>query len=53
MAQNEQPSNQGQEELAMLIHGHTCPLGYRCLASDCVECIQIYMERGGENHGGK
>lgn len=47
MIENEQPSNQGQEELAKLMHGHTCPLDYRCRASDCVECLQIYMEQEG------
>lgn len=33
------------EGLAMLLHGKECPVGYKCLAPDCIECIQIYMEQ--------
>lgn len=51
MVENEQPHTPSQDPLAKLMHGQRCPLGYRCLASDCVECLQIYMEQGGENHG--
>lgn len=53
MERNEQPRNPGQEELATLMHGHACPLAYCCLALDCVECLQKYIDRGGENRGGK
>lgn len=45
MAQNEQGLS--QEDLAALIHGHACPAGYRCQAPDCIECLQIYIDRGG------
>ena len=34
------------EGLAMLLHGKECPVGYKCLALDCIECIQIYMDKG-------
>ena len=33
------------EALAMLLHGKECPVGYKCLAMDCIECIQIYMDK--------
>ena len=49
MVQNEQSLS--QEDLAALIHGGTCPAGYSCQALDCIECLQNYMDRGGENHG--
>lgn len=41
------------EGLAMLLHGQSCPVGYRCQASDCIECLQIYIDRGGETNGSK
>lgn len=53
MAKDEQPQELSQETLATLLHGQECPVGYRCQALDCVECLQIYMEQGGGNGGGR
>jgi hypothetical protein len=45
----------GQNELATkglaaLLYNHKCPVGCRCMANDCVKCLQLYMEKGGQ-HG--
>lgn len=54
MAQNEvQPLDLASEGLAMLLQTGDCPVGYRCQASDCIECLQIYIDRGGETNGRK
>jgi hypothetical protein len=37
--------------LAQLLHKRGCPMGYACLASDCVECLQKYIEREGLQNG--
>ena len=52
MVHDEQPQAMSQQDMAALIHGQSCPAGYRCLASDCMECLQMYIDRGGENSGG-
>lgn len=41
-----------QEALATLLHGSTCPVGYKCLAADCVECLEIHMEKEVAGNGG-
>lgn len=52
MATNEQqPLDITGEGLAMLLHGKECPVGYKCLDLDCLECLEIYIDRGGENNG--
>lgn len=52
MAQNEgqqhDPTNEG---MAMLLQTGDCPVGYRCLAMDCLKCLQIYMDQEAENNG--
>lgn len=48
MATNEQqPQDLNGDALAMLLHGNECPVGYKCLAMGCIECLQIYMDQGG------
>lgn len=32
------------EALAGLLHGCSCPVGYKCQAPDCVECLEIHIE---------
>ena len=39
-----------EDKLSTLLHSKKCPVGYRCLATDCIECLEIYTERG-EHHG--
>ena len=35
-----------EQTLAALLHGRECPFGYECMATDCVECVKIHMEKG-------
>lgn len=42
-------NEQQPQDLAMLLYLQECPVGYNCLALDCIECLHIHMERGGEN----
>ena len=46
------PLDLTSEGLAMLLHGKECPVGYKCLALDCIECIQIYMDRAERKDNG-
>ena len=40
---------QKEHIVATLLHGRECPVGYECLATDCVECLKIHMEKGAAN----
>ena len=52
MAQNDDgPAVLTPAGVAMLLQSGDCPLGYRCLAMDCMDCLKIYMDRGGGNDG--
>lgn len=52
MAANEQPPlHLTHEDLARLLLTGDCPVRYNCLAMDCLECLEIYIDRGGENNG--
>lgn len=42
---------QSNQILAALLHGRECPFGYQCMATDCVECVKIRMEKGGAEDG--
>ena len=42
------PSN---KPLASLLHIRECPFGYQCMATDCMECAKIRMEKGGIDDG--
>ena len=54
METNEQrPLSLAGDGLAMLLHGKECPVGYKCLAPDCMECLEIYMDKGGESDGNR
>ena len=37
---------QKQQLPATMLHNKECPVGYKCLATDCVECLKIHMEKG-------
>lgn len=51
MAQNEErPPYLAGEGLARLLQTGDCPVGYNCLAMDCLECLQIYIDQGGGHH---
>ena len=45
----QQPLSLAGDGLAMLLHGKECPVGYKSLAPDCIECIQIYMDKEADN----
>ena len=51
MTENEE-RQQGltHEALAGLLLTGDCPVGYRCLAMDCLKCLQIYIDQGGGNN---
>ena len=40
---------QDDQIMGTLLHSRECPVGYRCLAVNCDECVKIHMERG-EDH---
>ena len=40
---------QSEEILVTLLHGRECPFDFKCLATDCMECVKKHMERG-EHH---
>lgn len=45
MAQNEEERpTQGQHGLARLLHEQYCPVGCNCLATDCMECLEMYAD---------
>ena len=44
MDEQETP-NQGS--LAGLLYEQDCPVGYNCLAMDCMKCLELHAERGG------
>ena len=35
------------ENMMILLHAGECPYGYKCREMDCMECMEIYMEKGG------
>jgi hypothetical protein len=37
---------QGEQLMADLLHNRECPVGYQCLATDCIECLKLHMEKG-------
>lgn len=39
------------EALAGLLHGSTCPMGYNCRATDCVECLEKHAEKEAADNG--
>lgn len=54
---NQKVEQEGQttamERLITLLHGRECPFDFQCLATDCVECVKIHMEKEGEPEDGK
>lgn len=40
---------QKQQITATMLHNKECPVGYKCLATDCIECLKIHMEKGATN----
>lgn len=45
----QETSNQGS--LAGLLYEQDCPVGYNCLAMDCMKCLELHAERGGTTNG--
>ena len=41
---------QDDQRMGTLLHNRECPVGFQCLAVDCIECMKIHEERG-EHHG--
>lgn len=39
------------EIMAALLHRRECRFFPACLAADCMECVEIHMEKEGVNHG--
>lgn len=39
------------ETVAALLHGRECPFDFQCLSTDCVECMEIHLEKEGEKDG--
>ena len=37
---------QNEQTLAGLLHDRECPFDYQCVATDCMECVKIHMEKG-------
>ena len=33
-----------------LLYDKDCPFGYKCLAVDCMECMEMYAAQQGENN---
>lgn len=40
---------QKKQIMAPLLHSRECPVGYKCQATDCIECLKIHMEKGAAN----
>lgn len=40
---------QKQQLPATMLHKKECPVGFKCLATDCIECLKIHMEKGAAN----
>lgn len=32
------------QSLAVLLYDRECPFEYKCLSSDCIECIRLHTE---------
>jgi hypothetical protein len=48
---NNPQNNLATTGLAGLLHNHVCPVNGRCMACDCVECLQAHMEQEVQPHG--
>ena len=40
-----------QNGLVGLLYSKSCPVGYKCLAMDCMKCLELYADGKGEAHG--
>ncbi len=38
---------QSNQTLAGLLHERECPFDYQCMATDCMECVKMHMEKEG------
>jgi hypothetical protein len=38
-----------EQTLAALLYERKCPFDYRCLSTDCMECVKMQMEKGRTN----
>lgn len=54
MAQNEQErTTKGQNGVAGLLYGKDCPLDYKCLTTDCMECLKMHTDMEDLTNGGE
>lgn len=42
-----------QNGLAGLLYSKDCPVGYKCLTTDCMKCLEMYADMEGRNNGGE
>lgn len=45
--------DQDQNGMAGLLYGKDCPLGYKCLAMDCMKCLEMYADMEDLTNGGE
>lgn len=51
MENNEQErAAMAQNGLAGLLYSKDCPVGYKCLAMDCMKCLEMYADMEGETN---
>ena len=36
---------ESDNSMEILLHAHDCPVNYRCMTNDCVECVKIHLEQ--------
>lgn len=51
MAEKKPTTQTPSERLAALLYKQACPLLYKCLASDCMECLEMHADMEGETDG--
>ena len=42
---------ENDNSMEILLHAGECPHNYQCRALDCMECMEIYMDKGGAEDG--
>ena len=43
--------DQREQVLVTLLHERECPYDYQCMATDCMECVKMHMEKGCDSDG--
>lgn len=41
---DQERTTMAQNGLAGLLYGKDCPVGYKCLAVDCMKCLELYAD---------